>query len=106
MTTIAPATAELDRWANLGKTGWDYQSLLPLFRRIVTDRVFGASDIHGGDRQIVIYRYRREIWAPTNGTFADACAGAGIDRPDDLNLLDSNADVAGAMPHNRFKEAK
>lgn len=30
LTTIALATAELDRWANLGKTGWDYQSLLPL----------------------------------------------------------------------------
>jgi choline dehydrogenase len=103
---VRPAASDLDRWASLGNAGWDYLSLLPLFRRIETDRDFGDSALHGGEGPIVINRYRRESWAPVNGVFADACDEAGLIWSDDLNNPDSDAGVVGAMPHNRFKEAK
>lgn len=103
---VRPAAADLDRWASLGNAGWDYQSLLPLFRRIEQDRDFPHSPIHGSDGPIVINRYARDSWAPVNRVFADACIETGLQWADDLNSPDADAGVVGAMPHNRFKEAK
>jgi len=103
---VRPAAADLDRWAKLGNAGWDYQSMLPIFRRLETDRDFGESNLHGGSGPIVVNRYRRDSWAPVNRAFADACVDAGLRWSDDLNNPDSDAGAVGAMPHNRFKEAK
>jgi len=103
---VRAAGADLDRWAALGNSGWDYQSLLPLYRRIETDRDFGESDLHGGGGPIVINRYPCANWAPVNRVFAEACDQAGFPWSDDLNRPGSDAGVAGAMPHNRFKEAR
>jgi choline dehydrogenase-like flavoprotein len=96
----------MDRWAGLGCPGWDWQSLLPVFRRIEADRDFGDQPIHGKDGPIVIQRYPQSGWAPVNRTFVEACAALGVPYAPDLNGVGMDTGVFGAFPHNRFKEVK
>ena len=107
-STIAarPAPFDLDRWAEMGNEGWDWQRLLPYFVRIETDRDLGQEAIHGDRGPITIQRYPEADWAPVNRTFAEACAALGIRHAFDLNGLDAHADVFGPMPHNRWKEVR
>ena len=106
--TIAARGApfDFDRWAAMGNTGWSWADLLPLFRKIETDRDFGDQPIHGKDGPLVIQRYRPESWAPVNRMMYDACVELGMREAPDLNALDAHAGVVGAMPHNRFKEVR
>ena len=107
-STIAarPASFDLDRWARLGCTGWNWESLLPLFQRIETDRDFGQQQHHGDDGPIVIQRYPESGWAPVNRVFAEACAAMGVAHAPDLNAAGADAGVFGPLPHNRYKEVK
>jgi len=41
-------SADFDRWAQMGCTGWSYADVLPYFRKMETSWR-GASDLHGGD---------------------------------------------------------
>ena len=104
---VRPACADMDRWAQeFGCTGWDWDSLLPLFRRIETDRDFPANPLHGDAGPIVIQRWRPESWAPVNAVFTEAAAELGYAEAPDLNGLHADGGVWGALPHNRFKEEK
>ncbi len=105
-STIAarPAHFDMDRWAGLGCPGWDWASLLPLFKRIETDRDFGHEDTHGSAGPIVIQRYKEASWAPVNRVFAEACASLGVPHAKDLNAVGRDSGVYGTLPHNRFKE--
>jgi len=107
-STIAarPAPFDLDNWAAMGNPGWDWDSLLPHFIAIETDRDFGHEAIHGDAGPITVQRYREDSWAPVNRVFAEGCAALGIHHAPDLNGLDAHADVFGPMPHNRFKEVR
>lgn len=107
-STIAarPAHFDMDRWASLECPGWDWASLLPLFKRIETDRDFGHEDIHGSDGPIVIQRYSQSAWAPVNRIFAEACSAIGIPHKPDLNAVGCDAGLHGTLPHNRFKEVR
>lgn len=107
-STIAarPASFDMDRWAGLGCPGWDWQSLLPVFRRIETDRDFGDRPVHGKDGPIVVQRYPESAWAPVNRVFVEACAGMGIPYAPDLNEVGCDSGVFGPLPHNRFKESR
>ena len=103
---VRPARFDMDRWAALGCPGWDWQSLLPLFRRIENDLDFGDDPAHGNDGPIVIQRYREEAWAPVNRVFAEACQEMGVPQASDLNAAGRDTGVFGALPHNRYKESK
>lgn len=48
--------ADYDGWARLGAEGWDWNSVLPAFRRLETDLEFGETDLHGGNGPIPINR--------------------------------------------------
>jgi choline dehydrogenase len=104
---VRPSPADMDRWArDFGCTGWDWASLLPWFRRIETDRDFRNDPLHGNAGPIVIQRWRPESWAPVNAVFAEAATELGYTEAPDLNGMDVDAGVWGALPHNRFKEEK
>jgi choline dehydrogenase len=103
---VRPAASDHDRWAGLGCPGWDWASVLPLYRRIETDRDFGNDPVHGKDGPIVIQRYRPASWSPVNRVFAEACLALGVPEAPDLNAVGVDAGVFGAFPHNRFKEMK
>ena len=103
---VRPARFDMDRWAGLGCPGWDWASLLPVFKRVETDRDFGDAEHHGASGPIVIQRYPENAWAPVNRTFAEACIASGVPRAADLNGVDNDTNVFGSLPHNRYKEAK
>ena len=44
---IRPTVEDLDGWAAAGASGWSFDEVLPLFRRMETDLDFGAADYHG-----------------------------------------------------------
>jgi choline dehydrogenase len=104
---VRPAPADMDRWSrDFGCEGWDWQSLLPWFRRIETDRDFPDDPLHGDSGPIVIQRWRQESWAPVNAVFAEAASELGYRFAPDLNGLGVDGGFWGALPHNRFKEEK
>jgi len=103
---VRPASFDHDRWAGLGCPDWDWDSMLPLYRRIETDRDFGDDPVHGRDGPIVIQRYAESAWAPVNRVFAEACVAMGVPHAPDFNAVGVDAGVFGAFPHNRFKEMK
>lgn len=104
---VRPAQSDMDRWArDFGCKGWDWASLLPLFRKIETDRDFPDDPLHGAAGPIVIQRWKPDGWAPVNATFTEAAAELGYVHARDLNGTGADAGVWGALPHNRFKEEK
>ena len=103
---VRPAAFDHDRWASMGCPGWAWDNVLPLYRRIETDRDFGNDPAHGNDGPIIIQRYREEAWAPVNRVFAEACLSDGISHARDFNAVGADAGVFGPFPHNRFKEMK
>ena len=103
---VRPAQFDMDRWASLGCSGWDWASIAPFFKQIETDRDFGSSKEHGSDGPIVIQRYKESSWAPVNRVFAEACAALGVSHASDLNAAGQDAGLFGPLPHNRFKEFK
>ncbi len=62
MISMRGQAADYDRWASLGLTGWSWQDVLPVFRRI-EDHFFGGSDIHGtgGEWRVEAPRVRWDI---------------------------------------------
>jgi choline dehydrogenase len=56
MAAPRPTRRDLDGWANLGNPAWAYDRLLPLLRRLESDREFGDSPIHGAAGPLYIHR--------------------------------------------------
>lgn len=74
--------AEYDRWARMGCTGWDYDSVLPHFKRMEACTL-GRDTLRGrtGKTSIVEYSPRD----PLSSAFFKACTQAGIAANDDYN---------------------
>lgn len=73
---------DYDHWAALGNTGWDYQNVLPFFRKSERQQR-GADPWHGdqGSMDVVDTNYR----FPASEAFVRACGEAGLPLNDDLN---------------------
>ena len=52
---------DFDRWAELGATGWDWNSVLPYFRKLECDADYDGP-LHGKDGPINIERIPRHRW--------------------------------------------
>lgn len=53
--------ADYDEWAALGATGWDWESVLPYFRKLERDLDF-AGPLHGADGPIPVHRIPHARW--------------------------------------------
>jgi len=73
---------DYDHWAALGNPGWDYASVLPLFRRSERQQR-GADAFHGdrGEMDVVDTNFR----LPPSEAFVEACVEAGFARNADFN---------------------
>jgi choline dehydrogenase len=80
---VRGSRADYDHWAYLGNRGWDYESVLPYFRKS-EDYYGGASRYHGAGGPLTVSRIAR----PSPLTEAFLAAGQGIGLP-------LNADFAG-----------
>ena len=73
---------DYDAWAADGNEGWDFEAVLPYFRKLETDADF-ANEFHGVDGPIAVCRFPREVWVPAQAAFYTACREAGFpDCPD------------------------
>lgn len=61
MVSLRGGPRDYDRWSELGARGWDWESVLPYFRKVETDRDF-AGPLHGRDGPIPIGRIDRSQW--------------------------------------------
>ena len=88
---------DYDSWAAEGNGEWEYQKLLPYFRKLETDSDF-HDDFHGTDGPIIAHRFKRETWLPAQVAFYEACRAAGFPDAADHNNPDSTG--VGPTPFN------
>ncbi|XBB68272.1 GMC family oxidoreductase N-terminal domain-containing protein [Nocardioides sp. WV_118_6] len=95
MIYIRGHRTDYDGWAKAGATGWSYDEVLPLFRRMETNSR-GASEFHGARGP----QYVEDAPDPREGSrrLVDAMAEVGIGRTDDFN----GAQQEGAGLYQRF----
>jgi len=75
--------ADYDAWAKAGNVGWDFDSVLPLFKKS-EDWEGGESAIHGAGGPIRVQR----IWDldPVPAALIDACQSCGMPYLEDMNV--------------------
>src|SRR5690606_13715708 len=73
---------DYDRWASLGANGWDYESVLPYFRRM-EDNERGADEWRGTGGPIAVSEIRSRY--PVTEAWIQAVQQAGFPRSSDLN---------------------
>ena len=88
---------DYDTWASFGNDQWNFQKLLPYFRKIETDTDF-RGDFHGTDGPIIARRFKREEWLPAQVSFYNACRAAGFPDSPDHNHPDSTG--VGPVTYN------
>ncbi|MCI0780537.1 MAG: mycofactocin system GMC family oxidoreductase MftG [Chloroflexi bacterium] len=79
---------DYDSWAAKGNDQWNFQKLLPYFRKLETDTNF-SGDFHGNDGPIICHRFQRDTWMPAQVAFYNACRAAGYADCPDHNHPDS-----------------
>ncbi|WP_245978832.1 GMC family oxidoreductase [Aurantiacibacter xanthus] len=73
---------DYDSWHDLGATGWNYQSVLPYFRRMETNER-GADAYRGGEGPLSVSEGRARY--PLTDAWIEAAVQAGVPRSPDLN---------------------
>ncbi|MBJ21236.1 MAG: NAD(P)-binding protein [bacterium] len=87
--------ADLIHWPK----GWQWEEMLPWFRKLENDREFGSADYHGDAGPIPVLRWAESDWDPTYRAFYEACTKLGIVESPDHNAPDTTG--VGAIPMNR-----
>ncbi|MCW2547169.1 MAG: choline dehydrogenase [Mycobacterium sp.] len=89
---------DYDAWQRAGAEGWDWQGLLPYFRRLETDLDF-KSELHGAEGPLTIRRWPSPDFIPLQRAFLDAATERGFGWAEDHN--DPSATGIGPFPMNR-----
>ena len=98
---------DFDAWASRGNDQWNYEKVLPFFRKCEMD-VDRHGDFHGSDGPIFVHHSNPEAWDATQRAFFNACRASGFEEADDHNHPDSNGVGPGVTNnHNgvRFSTA-
>ena len=82
MMYVRPPAYDFNLWSQLGALGWDYESVLPYFKRMEKNEA-GEDKWRGGDGPLHVCRPR--ITTPLNKAFIDAAMETGIPFNEDLN---------------------
>lgn len=82
MAYVRGNKADFDEWAALGNEGWNYESILPYFKKSETNLDFDDA-YHGQDGPLCITRSQQP--SPYAEAFIAACEEAGIPRNNDYN---------------------
>ena len=88
---------DYDTWASFGNDEWNFQSLIPYFRKLETDSDF-RDDFHGTDGPIIARRFTPEEWLPAQTAFQAACKDYGFPESPDHNSPDATG--VGPTPYN------
>jgi choline dehydrogenase len=82
MVFVRGHRADYDEWSSLGCAGWDYESVLPYFKKMET-WAGGASEYRGGNGPISVSFHGMDH--PANAVFVEAAEQAGYAALDDYN---------------------
>ncbi len=77
---------DYDGWAALGNEGWDWDSVLPYFKK-AENNVNGANDAHGVDGPLHVSNQKAP--RPISAAYIEACAQTQIRRTEDFNAGDN-----------------
>jgi len=88
------------QWASLGNEGWDWDDILPLYKRIEKDLDFGSSSYHGSAGRIPITRFKPEEYSHVVSAFKTTAMGNGYAWVPDHNHP-RGYDGVGPIPMNR-----
>src|SRR6202521_5724783 len=78
------APSDYDEWAAKGATGWDWNSVLPYFKKVERDMDFDGP-WHGNEGRIPVRRIFPDLWNGHAKAAAEAFKGAGFDYLPDQN---------------------
>lgn len=84
MVALRGTPDDYESWAALGAHGWDWDGVLPYFRRLENDLDFDG-DLHGRDGPTVIRRHRIEHWPPLSRAAGDFAAARQMPFVADMN---------------------
>ena len=90
---------DFDAWAAAGNDAWSFAQVLPFFRKLETDRDFGADPVHGARGPIPVRRIAESEMVPAIRAFQDAAVCAGFPATRDHNHPDTATGV-GPRPIN------
>jgi choline dehydrogenase len=68
---------DFEHWASIGNDYWNFDNVLPYFRKLETD-LDQQGDYHGSEGPIVVHHAVRENWPPSQIAFYKACRAAGF----------------------------
>ncbi len=92
--------ADYDHWADLGCDGWDWDGVLPYFKRSEGNER-GADDVHGGDGPLQVSDQRNP--RPMTRAFVEAAKQLQIRERDDFNTGDNEG--VGLYQVTQFHDA-
>ncbi|MCY4416640.1 MAG: mycofactocin system GMC family oxidoreductase MftG [Chloroflexi bacterium] len=94
---------DFDAWASRGNDQWNYEKVLPYFRKVETD-VDQDGDFHGSDGPIFVHHSNPDAWDAAQQAFFDACRASGFAETPDHNHPDSGGVGPGVTNnHNRVR---
>jgi 5-(hydroxymethyl)furfural/furfural oxidase len=84
MVALRGTANDYDAWAQMGAAGWDWESVLPYFRKLENDWDF-SGDLHGDAGPVPIRRLPRAEWPPLARAVEDCAQAAGLPFIADMN---------------------
>ena len=101
-TTIAlrGLPEDYNTWADAGNPGWDWEAVLPHFKRLERDLDYGETDDHGDAGPISIRRYPKSEMTPVHQAFLADADTLGYPECPDANAPQSTG--AGPQPMNKL----
>ncbi|MDP6786079.1 MAG: GMC family oxidoreductase N-terminal domain-containing protein [Rhodospirillales bacterium] len=76
--------ADYDRWQAMGARGWNWEGVLPYFKKLERDMDFDGPH-HNKEGRIPIRRLFPEVWSGQSRAAAEAFAAAGYEYHPDMN---------------------
>ena len=84
MVALRGTPADYAQWSQAGATGWDWDGVLPFYRKMETDWDF-KNEFHGDAGPIPLRRLPRGQWPPLTRTLYDYAAAHDIPYVADMN---------------------
>ena len=88
------------QWAKLGNQGWDWEDILPLYKRIEADQDFGYASYHGSSGRLPVVRFKPNEYSHVVSAFKQTAMGNGYAWVPDHNHPEGY-DGVGPIPMNR-----
>lgn len=91
---------DFKEWATLGNHGWDWEDILPMYKRIENDLDYGYAPYHGSGGKIPIQRFKPDQYSPVVSAFKSSAMSLGHAWVPDHNHP-KGYDGVGPIPMNR-----